>query len=163
LRRYGILLLILLGSSACAGGRIVGGVFYSDKGYRVTLPANGWRVLSAGEADLALEQPEWGAGMLLHATCGASAPRRSLRVLARHLTFGLLDRKVLEHGEATVTGLPALRSLLQGELDGRAVRVETYVLRDGTCVYDMVYVAPPTEFPKGVSDFQAFVSSFASR
>lgn len=163
MRRWGILLLLLVGGSGCAGGRIDGGVFYSDKGYRVNLPAAGWEVVTAGPADLVLRQPEWGAGMFLHATCEGAAPRRSLPVLARHLTFGLKDKEVLEQSEVTVTGRPALRSLLQGRLDGTPVRMEAYVLKDDACVYDLVYVAPPAEFSRGTSDFRNVLSSFVGR
>jgi len=160
LRRWGILLLLLLGGSACAGARIERGVFYSDKGYRVNLPAGGWEVETTGPGDLVLRQPEWRAGILLHATCEGSAPRRSLTVLARHLTFGLKDKEVLEQSEVTVTGRPALRALLQGRLDGTEVRMEAYVLKDDACVYDLVYVAPPGEFSRGRPDFGALLSSF---
>lgn len=163
MRGWGVLFLFLLGGSACAGGRIERGVFHSDKGYRVNLPASGWQIVTTGQADLVLKHPEWRAGILLHATCEGAAPRRSLSVLARHLTFGLRDKEVLEQGEVTVTGLPALRSLLQGRLDGNAVQMEAYVLKGDVCVYDLVYVAPPTEFSKGTRDFRSFLSSFVSR
>jgi len=162
-RAWGILLLLLMGGSACAGGRIDRGVFYSDKGYRVNVPTGGWEVVTAGPADLVLRQPEWGAGMFLHATCEGAAPRRSLPVLARHLTFGLRDKELLEQSEVTVTGRPALRSLLQGRLDGTPVRMEAYVLKDDACVYDLVYVAPPAEFSRGTPDFRTVLSSFVGR
>lgn len=129
----------------------------------MNLPAAGWEVVTAGPADLVLRQPEWGAGMFLHATCEGAAPRRSLPVLARHLTFGLKDKEVLEQSEVTVTGRPALRSLLQGRLDGTPVRMEAYVLKDDACVYDLVYVAPPAEFSRGTPDFRNVLSSFVGR
>ena len=83
--------------------RIEDGVFHSAKGYRVTLPGRGWQV-DAGPAG----RPRAAApdarrrGMLVDADLRAAASRTPARVdvLARHLTFGLRDRRdVLENGD----------------------------------------------------------------
>lgn len=154
--------LVLLGVSACAGGRIEGGVFYSPKGYRVTLPPAPWRASLDSRADLVLTRAESGGGILAHATCEGSPPRRSLPVLARHLTFGLEARKSLEREEITVAGRSAIRVLLEGRLDGTSVVVEAFVLKGQECVYDLIYAAPPAEFAAGREAFRRFVESFAA-
>jgi hypothetical protein len=167
----GLLAVFLLSGVACSAGRIEGGVFYSAKGYRVAIPGQAWQVVADGGGDLELRRiepkgggPEGGrgmnAGILVNATCEGNAPRRTLPVLARHLTFGIEDRQLLERDEAAIGGRTAFRSLIRGRLDGAPVQVEAYVMKDERCVYDFLYVAPPEEFAAGVGEFRAFVGSF---
>ncbi len=156
-----MLLLVAWASAAC-GSRIEGGVFHSPKGYRVTLPANeGWEVAADGPADLVLRRRATRAGILAHATCEGRAPTRSLSVLARHLTFGIQGKEIRERRELALAGHQALWVRLEGSLDKAPVEVEAYVVKGRECVYDLIYVAPPTEFASGVEDFRAFVGSFA--
>lgn len=161
-RLSGALLLVLLGASACAGGRIEGGVFYSAKGYRVTLPPAPWRASLDSQADLLLTRAESGGGILAHATCEGDRSRRSLPVLARHLTFGLEARRSLERETLTVAGRSGIRVLLEGRLDGAPVVVEAFVLKGQECVYDLIYASPPAAFAAGREAFRRFVESFAA-
>ena len=157
-------LLLLLGGAACSAGRIEGGVFYSPRGYRVTLPGRpGWEVAADGPADLELRLRASRAGILVNATCEGKAPSRSLAVLSGHLTFGIQSKEVLEREKVTVAGHHAFRLLLEGRLDGAPVQVEAYVVKGEECVYDLIYAAPPTEFAAGTEDFRALVSSFVGR
>lgn len=126
----------------------------------MSLPSRLWRVSSDSRADLELKHARAQAGILAHATCEGNASLRSLPVLARHLTFGFTDRRMLERGAASVAGRPAIRMLLEGRLDGVPVKVEAYVIKGERCVYDLVYVAPPPDFSTGEPDFRALVRSF---
>jgi hypothetical protein len=170
LKRIPAALLLLLGAG-CSAGLIEDGVFYSTKGYRVAIPGPTWQIVAGGGADLQLQRvepkgggPEGGreinAGIVVHATCGGNPPRRTLSVLARHITFGLEGRELLDRGEVTLGGRSAWRSLIQGRLDGAPVKVEAYVMKDQRCVYDFLYVAPPEGFAAGEGEFRAFVQSF---
>jgi hypothetical protein len=155
--------LILLAAAGCATatGRIENGMFYSAKGYRVTLPATGWRVETEPRADLALQREAGSGGMVVDATCGGREARRPLDVLTRHLTFGLTKRDVLEDGPVTVAGREGAHSVVRGRADGRDVTVEALVMRAGGCVHDFLYVAPSESFGAGRPAFRAVVESFA--
>ncbi|MFQ5899026.1 MAG: hypothetical protein ACE5JN_12395 [Candidatus Methylomirabilia bacterium] len=157
LRRGAPLLFLLV--MACSASRIESGVFHSPKGYEVRLPAGAWRVETDGRADLELRDAASRAGILAHATCEGNPLRRSLPVLARHLSFGLEGRRLVERAEVSVAGHPAIRMVLEGKLDGDPVKVEAYVLKGERCVYDLVYVAPPGEFARGKPEFQVLVES----
>lgn len=152
--------LLLLVGAGCSAGRIEDGVFYSPKGYRVAIPGPTWQIVLNGGADLELQRAEPKGGIVVHATCEGNPPRRTLSVLARHITFGLEGRELLDRGEVTLGGRSAWRSLIQGRLDGAPVKVETYVMKDQRCVYDFLYVAPPEGFAAGEGEFRAFVRSF---
>lgn len=159
-RSVGLVVALLLGGCAAAG-RVVDGVFHSDKGYRVTLPSSGWRIDPASRADLALKREPTAGGMLVDATCEGREPSRSLDVLTRHLTFGLRSRDVVENGTTIVAGREAARTVVRGRADGREVAVEAVVIKEEPCVHDFLYVAPLEVFESGRAEFRAVVESFS--
>jgi hypothetical protein len=148
--------------AGCSADRIERGVFHSIKGYRVSLPPNGWAVEPRGNPDLEMRRLGAPGGILADATCGGKPPRRSLELLARYLVFGLGAREVLEDGAMVVAGRDGVRRVVRGRLDGAPVTVEAVVLKDERCVYDFLYVAPADAFEAGRADFRAFVESFSS-
>ena len=155
-------LLATTAGCATAPGRIENGVFHSAKGYRVTLPPAGWRVDAGPRADLALQsEAKAGGGMLVDATCGGREAARPLDVLARHLTFGLTRRDVLENGTVTVGDREGAHSVVRGMAEGRDVTVEAVVVRAEPCVHDFLYAAPTEAFDAGRPAFRAMVESFA--
>jgi len=153
--------VFLLTGCATAAGRIENGVFYSTKGYRVTLPPSGWKVEREPSAALTLQSEAGPGGMLVDATCRGREPSRPLDVLARHLTFGLTKRDVVETETTTVAGREAAHSVVRGLADGRELTVEALVLRAEPCVHDFLYVAPTPAFEAGRPAFRALVESFA--
>ncbi|MGH7399758.1 MAG: hypothetical protein ACRELW_19750 [Candidatus Rokuibacteriota bacterium] len=159
----GLLAFIMLAGAGCAtgAGRIEEGVFHSSKGYRVTLPSNGWTVERGSRAELALQGEATPGGMLVDATCGGREAARPLDVLARHLTFGLTRRDVMQNGTTTVGGREAAHSVVRGVAGGRDVTVEAVVVRAAPCVHDFLYVAPTEVFDAGRPAFRALVESFA--
>ena len=127
------------------------------------LPGPGWRVVDGSRAELELRRADGGAGMLAHATCRPETARRNFGLLERHLLLGLRDRATLEEGETDVGGRRAAHLVVEGRArDGEErMRIESYMLKNGRCVYDLLYVAPPDEFDGGRADFRRFVQSFA--
>ena len=150
--------LVLAG---CAASRIEHGTFHSAKGYQVTLPGDGWRVETAGDADLALRRDAPPGGMLADATCEGRSLQYPLPILARHLTFGFTDRTTVESATEVVNGRPAERALVRGTVDGREVSAEAVVVKGARCIHDFLYVAPSSDFDAGRRDFRAFVESLS--
>jgi hypothetical protein len=154
------LILIAAVLGGCSASRIENGIFYSPKGYQLSLPRDGWAVLPGGPAELELQRKNPEGGMLADATCGGKTAGRPLAVLTRHLTFGLGHRETVETVQNEAGGRQAERILVRGTVDGKEVAVEAVVVKDQRCVYDFVYVAPADAFEAGRGDFQAFVESF---
>lgn len=150
--------------SGCAVKRIENGVYHSPKGFRVTIPGSEWAPFDDSPADLELRHRGAPAGIAIHAVCEGGVSRRAPDVLSRQLLIGLRDREVIERGSAEIAGRPASRAVLDGRLDGSAtrVRMETLVMTDGRCVYDLMYVAPPAAFDATRADFGRFVESFGA-
>lgn len=164
-----IALLAAAGVVSCATGtRIEGGVYRAPSGYRVTLPGAEWNVMTDEErgsrTDLQLRHRDGRAAMLAHGACEGGAGRRSFDILTRHVLVGLRDRTVVEDGSAQVSGRTAAHTVVDGrrrQSDER-VRVESYVVKDGRCVYDLLFVAAPEAFAARRPAFQSFVNSFVA-
>ena len=153
----------MLALGACAGRRIVDGVYHAPSGYRVTVPGPAWEVAADSRADLELRHRTAPAGMVANAVCDPAVARRGWDVLGQHLLIGLRDRAMLEANEAPVNGRVASHRLLEGRMQqtDERVRVESYTLKGDRCVYDLLFVAPPEAFDAWRGDFERFVHSFA--
>jgi hypothetical protein len=153
---------VVIAFTGCAGRRIENGVYHSEKGYRLTLPSAEWSVAADSKADLELRHQDGLAAMLANAECDERARSRSAGLLLGQLLIGVHDRATIEQNEVSVNGRPALRRVLDGRVaaDGAPTRIEAYVLKDGTCVYDFAYAAPPASFEAWRADFRRFVESF---
>jgi hypothetical protein len=163
-RRAAALAALTLALGACAGRRLVDGVYRAPSGYRVTVPGVAWEVAADSRADLELRHRSAPAGMLANAVCDPAVTRRGWDVLTQHLLIGMRDREVVEAGEAPVNGRVASHRVLEGRMrqsDDR-VRIESYTLKGERCVYDLLYVAPPAAFEAWRGDFRRFVESFVS-
>jgi len=162
-RRAAVIAAVLaMALGACAGRRIVEGVYHAPSGYRVTLPGAAWEIAPDARADLELRNRTAPAGMLANAVCDPAVARRGWDVLAQHLLIGMRDRDVVEANEAPVNGRVASHRLLEGRMrqSDERVRIESYTLKGERCVYDLLYVAAPSAFDAWRGDFQRFVESF---
>jgi hypothetical protein len=152
---------LLLGG--CAPARVEHGVFRAPATFRISVPGPAWAVAKANGSELELRHRGTRAGLLANAECGAEPARRELTLLARRLFVGLRGRETLANGAATVGGLPATHAVMEAQVTGadERMRVEAFVMKDDRCVYDLVYVAPASDFEAHRPDFQRFVESFA--
>jgi hypothetical protein len=151
---------ILAGLVACAGGRAADGL-YRDGAHRFTLrlPPADWRPQRVEGGALAFRSPELGAALALLADCEDPEPGE-LPWVARHLFWGLQDRRILERAPLVVHGTAAMRTRLTARLDGRPIEVEGVTLRRDGCLYDFAYLAPPAVFARGRAAFEAFLDGF---
>jgi hypothetical protein len=161
-RGTALVVAVALALGACAGRRIVDGVYHAPAGYRVRLPGPAWTVAGESRADLELRHRTAAAGMLVNASCDPAVARRDAGVLARHLLLGLRDRAMVEVDELPVNGRMASHRLLEGRMrqSDERVRIESYTLKGERCVYDLLYVAAPEAFDAWRGDFRRFVESF---
>jgi hypothetical protein len=150
--------------SGCAVQRIDHGVYHSPKGYRVEIPGGEWAPVRDSPADVEFRHRVTPAGMAANASCEPATARRPARALAQQLFIGVRERQVIERGERPVAGRPAVHTVLEGRLEGSGdrVRIETLVLKDDRCVYDLMYAASPAAFAELRADFARFVESFGT-
>lgn len=156
----GFLLGTLWLLAGCATGRIVDGMYRdSANGYEVRLPPAPWVLVPLDGAVLSFKAPTLRAAMAMDVECKDSEEGELLWV-ARHLFFGLRDKRVQKPEAVRLHGAEGIRSRLLATLDGEPVEVEGVTARRGGCLYDFMYVAPPVDFARGRPDFEAFVNSW---
>jgi len=150
----------LLTVSGCATGTIRDGLYRDPQGrFTVRVPPARWQAVSLDGAALSFRAPDLDAGIVLRVDCNGpeSGPLPSV---ARHLFFGLQDKRVEGRERIAVSNASGVRTRLRARLDDRPVEVDGVTVRRGACLYDFVYVAPPQRFEEGRADFDAFIESW---
>lgn len=153
------LALGLLALFGCQGGRILNNSFvYQGKGYKVNLLPGDWVRTSAEGFDLFFSHPGTGATVGVNGTCQRET-KAPLKVLTRHLLFGLTDRKVLTTKEFKVGPASASETIVEARLNETLVKMSLVVVKRGECLYDLAYVARSGDFEKGLPAFEEMVNS----
>ena len=146
--------------AGCAAGRVVGGGYENPiTGFRIPLPPAPWVRVSIPDVEVAFRHPSAAGTIAAFSSC--EGPRRApLRILARHLFFGLKERAVLEQGPVSLDGAEALRTVMRGDQEGSPVIVESVVVRRGACVYDLVLAATSNAYAALRPDFERMAAGW---
>jgi hypothetical protein len=154
------MLLASLVVSGCAGGVVRDGTYRDPQNrFTVSLPPARWQRISLDGAGLAFRAPALGAGIGLRADCASPEPG-PLPAVARHLFFGLTDKRIEGREVVRMADAGGVRTRLSARLDDRPVTVDGVTVRREACLYDFVFVAPPEHFEDARPDFEAFLRSW---
>ncbi len=126
------------------------------------LPKDTWHVIAVEGPVLAFRHVRAAATVAFFVTCDP-AEQLPLRRAATRLFFGLRATKTLEQTPVQVNGSAAIRTLLRGRLGEDEVQVGSYVIQDGECLVDFVYIASPEQFGEHLSLFEGFVRGWTPR
>jgi len=129
--------------------------------YTVGSPGDGWQAQPAGSADQSWYHPKRSAVIYTSANCGDRYEDGRLADLSTHLTFGIAHGSPLRDETTHLDSREALIRVYDGQLDGVAVRVGAVVTKKHDCLYDMLYIAPPSTFDGGWTDFVQVIEGFA--
>lgn len=162
------ILLLSLGCAGCGGWR--GNTFYAHRlpfsrareetTYRFGAPGSTWRPLrDVPEVQVAWVEPELAAFIELHVQCDEQGDS-TLEQYTDHLRIDWTDWQVLEQARERIEERDALRTVVDGKLDGVPRRSEFVVLKKNGCLFDLRYSAKPSTFERGRADFRAVVSAF---
>ena len=150
----------MMAGCSTAVGRVVGQRFVSPaRGFEVPLPGDAWRLAASGQSVLTLTHTQLAAGITVNVTCGQDRDI-PLDIRARHLFFGLKEKEVLLQESRALHGVPALKTVLRGRLDTRAIQLSSYIIVREGCVYDVVYFADPQDYRHGEAAFDRMVAGF---
>jgi len=159
-RLEGALVLVVLALTACASRHTVDGFLVDEaRGFRIPMLRNGWQQLEVEGAELAFQAKPGGQIAALLVSCEEEQPV-TLRMLARHLFFGIGQKRVVTQDVVPLNGTEAVHTVLTGRLAESDVTISSYVAADGECVYDLVYVASPEAFHNRLPEFERFVQGW---
>jgi hypothetical protein len=161
--RRALLAAALLGTATagCASGSFEGGVYRQGEiAYRVGALGFAWRRVRVEGGQLAFHHDKGGTISAI-ATCAGPDHDAPLDVLTNHLLIGIDQRVEVGRAPATLDGRAALRTRVDGTLDGVPVTLDLVVVKRDGCVYDLQLVTGPTAYDSRRPDFDQFVNGFA--
>lgn len=152
-------LIAILALTACAGrhaSRLEGR-------YDLGNPGAGWEGVRPGSADKAWRHADSGATIYADSNCAERFDDDPLDSLLDRLVLGVAQGDPVGEQASTLDDRDALMRAWNGEIDGVPVSVAALVIKKDFCVYDVVYIAPPTAFEQGRAAFETVAAGFRSR
>lgn len=84
----------------------------------------------------------------------------SLETLNRHLLIGITEKKFVSKDSVLIDNQKALHTILEGKMGNKKLKINSYVIKMGDKVYDLVYWASSDSFDSVQGDFENMVRSF---
>jgi len=139
--------------------QLVEGGRYSDpQGYfALSIPENGWQLLSWKDVDFSLWDQDEGATIAITVT--PLKEDAELTTLARHLLIAFERKQILSQGVEKINEREALKTVLEGWVEGTEIKAEAYVVKGDGVFYDIIFWAPQEAFPRKVEAFHQLLSS----
>jgi hypothetical protein len=148
---------------ACAGSNLEGRVFSNDElSFRLGPTPPAWRLIDEDGELVTFRDDETPASIAVNGRCGKDGDDVPLEALTHHLFIQFTDRQIENQVRVQLDGRAALHTELTAKLDGVEKRFDVFVLKKNGCVYDLVYVTPPSAPSGGQKQFLAFVEGFAT-
>jgi hypothetical protein len=146
--------------AGCASSGFDGHVYRSeDLSFEVGPVPGSWRSVSVDGARLAFRDDAASASVQVSGRCGVDGDDVPLEALTHHLFLHFTARSIEKQERVELDGRAALRTELNAELDGVALRYLVYVLKKDGCVYDFIHVSPNA---RGRDEFERFVRGFGT-
>ncbi len=159
--RFGRVLAGLVAVGCGASNHLSEGVYRSgDVAFAVPPVPAEWRRIEVSDATLAFRDDRAEGSILVNARCSHLDGDVPLSALTNDLVMGTTDRDFVSQDTIAFDSREALHSVLKAKLDGVLLQYDLYVLKKDGCVYDFVYVAPPTSYAGGAPLFERFVAGF---
>lgn len=131
--------------------------------YALGQPQGEWRTVKAGSADQAWFHDGIGASIYADSNCATRYDDRPLAKLAEAVVFGIGSGPTLREEPRSVDGRDAWLRVVDANIDGVSMRVGVVVLKKDECVYDLLYLAPPTTFDSGWPAFESVLAGFRTQ
>ncbi len=98
--------------------------------------------------------------MIAIISSGAEGKGLPVEVVSNHLFIGMKDRRIITKEHVTICNQVALHTTLECVMDDRQLKVESYSIKVGDTVYDLVCWASPDLFDCAKGDFEQMVKTF---
>jgi hypothetical protein len=154
------LILFSLCCSACAHQLkpAAGGSYSDPKGhFELTLPDEGWQLLSWEDVDFVLWDRGSGATMVVNVT--PLKQGADLITLTNHLLIAFEGKRIISRDNELFQGREAVKTVLEGRVEKTEIKAEVYVVRGEAVCYDIIFWAPRDAFPRRVETFHQLLAS----
>ncbi len=101
-----------------------------------------------------------GSSISVNSFCKGSFDDGPLPLLSRQLLYGLGNQKTHSQKTFKLDGRDAIRTVVDGAMDGAQVTVDAVTLKMNECIFDFVYTSTPHDYSAGVSDFEGLYKGF---
>ena len=128
--------------------------------YTVSRPEGGWRAVQEGGADYAWYNRSLSSVIYVDSSCNKKFEDRELRDSIQSLTQGISKEGPLSAADIEIGSRMGRLEIHRGELDGIEVQMGVASVSKNECLYDFVYISPPSEFNNGLDSFLAFLRTF---
>jgi hypothetical protein len=151
-------LLSCLWCSACVPHLmpVAGGSYTDPQGhFELTLPHDGWQLLPWEDVNLVLWDPSTGASIVVYVP--PLKGDADLANLTRHLLIAFERKRIISEDTVQIQGREAVKTELEGWVDGTEINAEVYVVQGDGVSYDILFWAPHNIFPGTVEIFHQFL------
>jgi hypothetical protein len=137
---------------------VAGGSYSDPKGYfEVSIPPNGWQLLSWKGVDFVLWEQETGATIVVNVT--PLKQGANLISLTNHLLIAFERKQIISRDNELFQGREALKTVLEAWVERTGITAEVYVVRGQGVCYDIMFWAPRDVFPRRVETFHQLLLS----
>ena len=149
--------ILMLG---CAQLQVKDGILSPPhKNYTVNIPGKGWEIIRVSKEDIALWHKRYHA-MIAFISSDIENKALSLEMLNSQLFIGMKEKKVLRKESVIVGNQLAMHTIFVCEIDNYKFKIDSYVIKFGNKVYDLVYWSPSDSFDYVQNNFTNLVRSF---
>ena len=128
--------------------------------YTVRRPEGSWRIVQEGGADYAWYNRDLNSVIYVDSSCEKKFEDRKLKDSIQSLTQGISDGAPIASSELSIDSRIGRFEIHNGVLDGISVQIGVAAVSKNECLYDFIYIAPPSQFDLGLNDFLGFLQTF---
>jgi hypothetical protein len=139
--------MLLLAAASCAAPRVA-----------QRSASQGWRLVHRDDESVSYHHT--GGGTMAASTSCDDADDVPLTVLTNHILIGVEARREHSRVPLVIAGRAALRTRVDGTVDGVGVTLDLVVLKKDGCTYDLVLVTAPAAYAQRRPDFERFIAAF---
>lgn len=154
---------LLFSSSGCvrSNGVLTGTLFRArETSYHIGEVPETWRRVSLRGADLGFVHDNDGSTLLLNSNC-KDLEDTPLVALSFHLIIGMTEQNIIEQKKIQLSEREALETTAEAKLDGVKRKLKILVLKKNSCIYDVVYSAPPEKFDENLAAYDSMRKNFS--
>lgn len=159
LPRWSIALFIFFAFSGCVSVSLNKGEVRRSEVYHWVQPGGSYAEKKSADVDRAWQNPRSGSIISVLSECTEEADP-SLKILRDEVIRSLTEPKIEMEKNFAFQGREALRSQVQGRVDGVESAVDLVVLKKNGCAYILGLVATPTSIGPERPYFEEFIKGF---